>query len=241
MSSVEPIDSLSAIVLAGGFGTRLRSVVQDRPKVLASVNDRPFLAFIFDQLHDVGIRHVVLSVGYLADLVQETFGTYYRDIAIDYSRELQPLGTAGAIRHASALVQSQTVLVMNGDSYCRTDLLSFYALHLKSPFKASLVLTCVDDISRYGQVELAPDSSKIIRFSEKGAGQGSGLINAGIYLFERALLDSIPCERAVSVEQEMFPKWLEEGMQGAAIGNEFIDIGTPETYRIAEEFFRREL
>jgi D-glycero-alpha-D-manno-heptose 1-phosphate guanylyltransferase len=200
-----------------------------------------FIAFILDQLHDAGVRHVILSVGYLADLVQEAFGSSYREIALDYSRELQPLGTAGAIKHASDLVKSQTVLVLNGDSYCRTDLGSFYALHIHNSFKASLILTSVDDISRYGQVELASGSSKIIRFSEKGAGQGSGLINAGIYLLERSLLDSIPSERAVSVEQEMFPVWLEDGMQGVTIGNEFIDIGTPETYRIAEEFFRREL
>jgi D-glycero-alpha-D-manno-heptose 1-phosphate guanylyltransferase len=239
MSSVQGLSGLSAIVLAGGLGTRLRSVVQDRPKVLAAVNGRPFLSFILDQLHGYGIRHVVLSVGYLADLVVQSFGSSYRGIALDYCVETQPLGTGGAIRLACDQARSQTALVLNGDSYCRTDLNSFYQEHLHSSFGASLVLTRVEDISRFGQVELAADSPRIARFSEKGSGQGAGLINAGIYLLDAPLLAGIPRGRAVSIEQEMFPCWLNEGMQGVAIGREFIDIGTPATYGIAEEFFRR--
>ena len=230
------ISDISAIILAGGLGTRLRSVVSDRPKVMATINGRPFLSYLFDQIENAGVSHVVLSVGYLGNMIESQFGNNYHNLDIEYSRENHPLGTGGAIRLAFPLVRSEVVLVMNGDSYCHADLQSFYRSHGAGGTQASILLTQVEDIARYGQIEI--DSHNLVsRFSEKGASHGPGLINAGIYLINRFLLATIPQFQALSLERETFPEWISHGIQGIVLGEKFIDIGTPESYAEAEIFF----
>ena len=113
---------LAAVVLAGGMGTRLRSLVADLPKVLAPVAGRPFLTYLLDQIADAGIRHVVLSTGHLAEQFDSVIGNRYRDIQIVYAQEEQPLGTGGAIRFACSFTDADQLLVMNGDSYCGSNM-----------------------------------------------------------------------------------------------------------------------
>lgn len=229
------LEHTTAAILAGGLGTRLQKVVSDRPKVLAEVNGRPFLAYLLDRLAEVSLKRVVLCTGYMAELVQYIFGSSYREMELLYSREEMPLGTGGALRLALPFMTSDPILVMNGDSFCDADLALFDSKHYTAMAKASLVLTQVPDVSRYGAVE-ANESGLVTSFIEKGARQGSGLINAGIYLLKREIIASIPEGRNVSLEQDVFPKLIGTDLYGFLQGSRFIDIGVPDDYLAARHF-----
>lgn len=228
---------ITAVILAGGLGTRLREAVADRPKVLAEVNGRPFVTYLLDQLADAGVRRVVLCTGYMADLVDEALGTEYRGMELLYSREEAPLGTGGALRLALPLVASDPLLAMNGDSCCRADLSRLLDAHLAGGAAASLVLARVEDVGRYGAVAVSP-AGVITEFAEKGCRQGAGLINAGIYLIQRRVIEAITAGRAVSLEREIFPALAERHqLRGVVTPGSFIDIGIPSDYAAAAAFF----
>jgi NDP-sugar pyrophosphorylase family protein len=233
------LSDVTAIILAGGFGTRLLPVVSDRPKVMAHVCGRPFLAHLLEQLRQARVRKVVVCTGYMADQIERAFGNIYGAMEIKYSREDKPLGTGGAIAAAADLCESDVVLAINGDSYCAADLESFAADHFERDARASILLTHVNDSGRFGKVALAADG-RITRFDEKSENGGPGLINAGIYLIQRTLLEIVPRRRAISIEREIFPLLTGHGLYGHATLAPFIDIGTPESYATAENFFRRE-
>src|SRR5215831_6990757 len=224
----------TAVILVGGLGTRLRPVVADRPKVLALVHGRPFLAYVLDQLVVAGVQRVVLCTGYLGEQVQAVFGRQYGSLALVYAHEPAPLGTAGALRHALPLIDSDPVLVLNGDSYCDVNLTAFLAWHRARRSWGSLVLTHVQETGRYGHVQV-DDAGAVVSFAEKGSALlGSALttgwINAGIYLLSHALFNSIPTTEPVSIERELFPAWVGRGLYGYQGGGRFLDIGTPEAY-----------
>lgn len=247
---------VDAMILAGGLGTRLRSMVSDRPKVLAEVLGRPFLAYLLDQLAASGITRVILCIGYLGEQIREAFGDSYNTvhgvIQIIYSQETQLLGTGGALYLALPLVRSPRVLVMNGDSFCGADLESFSEFHCQKSAPVSMVLTQVADTTRYGKVELTPDR-RIAKFTEKGQNQGLGWINGGIYLIESSLLANIQSDRLnlteqnflgvesqnqpISLEAELFPQWIKQGVYGYYSQGKFLDIGTPESYPLAKALF----
>lgn len=225
-----------AMILVGGLGTRLRSVVSDAPKVLAGVSGRPFITYLFDQITAVGIKRVILCTGYMGDMVRDELGETYQSLKLDYSQETSPSGTAGALRLALPLLRSEVTLVMNGDSIYLADLEGFWQWHRNRRAKASLCLAHVRDTSRYGQVRINSDG-EVVRFDEKGASEGPGWINAGIYLMGRAFLQSIPPHQPVSLEKEVFPDWIGRGLYGYEDSGPFLDIGTPESYAQAEKFF----
>lgn len=227
---------LTAAILAGGFGTRLRAVVSDRPKVLAEIRGRPFLAYLLDQVAEAGIRQVVLCTGYLGEQVRGTFGDLYRDLHLFYSREPSPLGTAGALRLALPLLKSNTVLVLNGDSYCDLDLRAFWGWHCMHGGEGTLALVMAADSSRYGGIQV-DQKGRVINFHEKDGTKEPGWINAGIYLLSRSLLLTISSSGPVSLEREMFPAWIRRGMYGYRTDRSFLDIGTPETFSLAGQFF----
>lgn len=225
----------SAVILAGGLGSRLRPVVGDRPKVLAPVAGRRFLAYLLHQLADAGFEDVVLCTGYMGDQVQDAFGSRFRKLNLHYSLEQKPLGTAGALRQALSLILSETALVLNGDSYCQADLTEFLNWHHDKHAAASIVLTEVPDASRFGSVE-TDASDRIVRFGEKNS-SGSGWINAGIYAISRHLLARIPDGVVASLEWECFSEWIADGLFGYRCGGRFLDIGTPASFAEAQEFF----
>jgi len=229
------VSSVTAAILAGGLGTRLRSVVADRPKILAEIRGRPFLGYLLDQLADAGLRTVVLCTGHMGDKVQAVFGDSHRGVRLVYSQEPFPLGTGGAIRLAASRLASPTVLVLNGDSYCEADVGAFWSDHCAAGSRATLVLVRVEDASRFGQVEL-DETGRIVRFEEKGARTGAGWINAGMYLIDRQWVEAIPAGKAVSLEREVFPGWIDRGLRGWRTSGRFLDIGTPESYREADQF-----
>jgi D-glycero-alpha-D-manno-heptose 1-phosphate guanylyltransferase len=229
---------LAALVLAGGMGTRLRSVVADRPKVLAPVAGRPFLTYLLDQIVDAGIDRVVLSTGHLAEQFDSVIGDRYRDIQIVYAHEEQPLGTGGAIRFACGFSDADQLLVMNGDSYCDADLSSYIDWHVGGRHDVSLMLAKVNDTSRYGTVEIDA-GGRITAFIEKRPESSRGYINAGVYLLRRPMLDQFPTVPS-SIERDLFPVWLRERtLMGWVTDGEFIDIGIPSDYERSHEFMAR--
>jgi len=231
------LSGIPAVILAGGMGTRLRSVVVDRPKVMAEVNSRPFITYLLDQLAAAGIANVVLCTGYMADQVSTVLGDHYRGMRLRYSVESSPLGTGGAIRLAMPLFSSFPILVLNGDSYFDLDLLSFASQHRDAVAKGSLALATVVDVSRYGAVEIASDNT-ITKFDEKGNRHGAGLINAGVYLLEQASVEAMPSDSTVSIERELFPALIGHGLYGFAQPGKFLDIGVPTDYQAAAAFFK---
>jgi NDP-sugar pyrophosphorylase family protein len=235
----QSLNQLTAIILAGGLGTRLRSVVADRPKVLAEVLGRPFLSYLLDQVEAAGVKQVVLCTGHLGEQVEEAFGKYYGSLRLIYSQEKEQLGTAGALQHALPLFDSEWALGLNGDSYCDANLADFWQASRSNGAAGSILLVEMPDTERYGRVNLSSER-RVESFDEKGI-RGPGLINAGIYLLNRQLLQSIPTGRAVSIEREMFPMWVRDGIYGHQNRARFLDIGTPESYSIAERFFASRL
>ena len=227
---------VTATILAGGLGTRLRPVMADRPKVLADVLGRPFLTFLLDHLQAAGVRRVVLCTGYKGEQVQAAFGDSYGSLCLAYSHESSPLGTGGALRAALPLFEADSILVMNGDSFCETDLRVFWNWHCAREADATLLLTKVSDTTRYGRV-VVDAHDHILRFDEKAPGTGPGWINAGIYLISRTLVQTIPRSRAVSLERETFPAWIGQGFCAYPSEGRFLDIGTPEAYAAADLFF----
>jgi NDP-sugar pyrophosphorylase family protein len=234
---LDALNNVDAVILAGGKGTRLRSVVNDRPKVLAEVCGRPFLAHLLDRLVEARVRSAVLATGYMAAAVQAAFGASYRDLPLVYCDEGEPRGTGGALRNAVQHVGSDAVLVLNGDSICRANLHTFFQFFEENQAKAAVVLVRAADVRRFGQIHAAPDG-QVLGFSEKGDAEGPGWINAGIYLFRRELLEAIPDERPVSLERDVFPALVGQGFVAYRQQSPFLDIGTPESYRGAERFFR---
>jgi NDP-sugar pyrophosphorylase family protein len=226
----------TAAILAGGLGTRLRTVVADRPKVMAEIHGRPFLSYLLDQLLSAGFRSAILCTGYLGEQIAHVFGTRYRDLQLSYSLESRPLGTAGALRLALPQLVSNPVLVMNGDSYCHANLRAFGQWYRERTDQAAILLTQVTDSRRYGSVKLADDGS-VIEFGEKLAEQRSNWINAGIYLLNPAMISSIAVDRSVSLEYDVFPGLVGQGLSGYRSDGQFLDIGTPDDFEKAREFF----
>ncbi len=230
---------VTAIILAGGLGSRLRSVVADRPKVLAPVAGRPFLTYLLDQLQRIGVRRAVLSTGHLAEQFADAIGNEYRGMAIEYAEEQEPLGTGGAIKFAGRLVDAPHALVMNGDSYFDADLAAYLEWHLAGGQDASLLLVEVPDASRFGTVQLQADGAHVAAFLEKEPEQAPGRINAGVYVLRRDMLGKIP-DGPCSIERDVFPNWLDRfDVRGWATDGEFIDIGIPDEYRRSHDFMTR--
>lgn len=228
------IADTSVAILAGGLGTRLRTVVADRPKVLAEVNGRPFLGLLLEFLEAFGVKNVVLCTGYKAEEVERTFGKAFGGLSITYSKELTPMGTGGALRQALPYLVSNRVLVLNGDSFCDADLIAMEEAHLSRNARATLALTWVDDTRRFGCVRLK-SNDQIAVFSEKENAFGPGWINAGIYLLERDLIEVLPPNNFLSLEREVFPTWIHQDLFGFRTNGRFFDIGTPESYALANQ------
>ena len=216
----------TAVILAGGLGTRLRSVVQDRQKVMANVAGRPFLTYVLDQIVNAGIKQVVVCTGYLADSISGVLRDEYKGLSLVYSQETIPLGTAGALRQSLALVHEFPVLVFNGDSYIPIDLDRFVQFHYAHQSAITLALARKTCSGAFGLVELG-DGGMVQRFSEKVSSGKSEWVNAGMYIVEKQVIESIPESGAISLEREVFPKWVGQGLYGYAQQRELFDIGTP--------------
>ena len=226
---------IEAIVLVGGFGTRLRPVVDDRPKPLATVAGRPFLEWVLLDLARQGVRTVVLAAGYGAEQVRAAIGDGARyGVEVRYSVEEQPLGTGGAVRLALDHTSAADVLVVNGDSYCDYDLPVLWEKHRSAGARITLWVTDTDDPARFGSVEVAA-GGEVAAIREKDSAASSRTINAGVYLFQRAVLAELRPSQRVALETEVFPRWVGRGLYAVRGRSPLIDIGTPESYASATE------
>jgi len=243
-----PLQSCPALVLAGGLGTRLRTVYRNGPKCMAPVGGRPFLEYLLCWLRASGIRDLVMCVGYKSSQIQRWLGDgSAKGFRVRYSVEEELCGTAGALRLAAKMVGAPTCVVLNGDSFLELDLEEIYRFHLSNQALATIALAMVEDAERYGSVQFNRDG-KIAAFMEKsqeGAMQASGsrssqFINGGVYLLQRQLLDSIPFGQGVSLEKKIFPELVEGGLYGFPAPGFFIDIGVPADFIKAQvELVRR--
>ena len=223
-----------AIILAGGFGTRLQGVVKDLPKPMAPVNGRPFLTYILDYLIDYEYEKVVLSVGYLHEKIVDYFGRNYKTLEIDYAVEEEPLGTGGGILFAMSKCSTDNVLVINGDTMFKVDLTAFGRFHQEKKGLLSIVLREVEDVSRYGSVSV-DDNGIITLFAEKQASSGKGFINGGVYLINKKLFEKYPQRQKFSFEKDLMTRfYTKEPFYAMLSDGYFIDIGIPEDYARAQ-------
>jgi len=191
---------------------------------------------LLDQLAAAGVRHVILCTGYRGEQVQAALGNSYDGLRLEYSQETSPRGTAGALKLALDLLRSDPVLVLNGDSFFDLDLRALYAWHHDQHARATLALAHARDAGRYGRVDV-DEAGRVQEFREKDEHAGPGWINAGMYLIARELLETIPASGSVSLERECFSGWIGRGLYGYRTESRFLDIGTPESYLMAEQFF----
>ncbi len=225
-----------AIILAGGFGTRLQSVVANIPKPMALVNSKPFLSYILDFCAAQGIKKVILAVGYKHKVIQDYCKTRYKDIEIDYSIEESPLGTGGGIKKALQKCNSKNVLILNGDSFLRFSLDEMNSAHKSAKSKFTMALKPMKNYDRYGTVEIDKEN-KLIAFKEKEATK-QGLINAGVYLINRAAFNQLAFADIFSFETEFLIAYIQKWkFNGFISDGMFIDIGIPEDYEKAQKLF----
>ena len=221
---------MQAILLAGGLGTRLRSVVADRPKPMALIEGKPFMEYVVRQLSRQGIGEIVFAVGYKGSMVEE----YFQDgkklgLKVSYAYEKELLGTAGAIKNAGKQISEDWFYVLNADTFYQMEYQRLWAAKEEKNLDFALVLRRVEDVSRYGRATL--HQGMLTGFNEKTEEALPGTINGGVYLMNRRLLSEIP-EGKVSLETEMIPLWMKAGRRLGGVVNEgyFIDIGVPEDY-----------
>jgi len=225
-----------AVILAGGFGTRLSHVVSNVPKPMAPVYGKPFLCYLLDRLDQAGVTHAVLATGYKHECIASYFGEQYKSIHISYSQETEPLFTGGAIRLAATSLSEESFLVVNGDTLFDIDLSSFCDFHEKHRAPVSIALRQVANTDRYGAVET--DGDIITCFREKESSSGAGVINGGIYAIQREWLLSQELPKKFSFEKEVLqPLAPERILRGMVFRDYFIDIGVPDDYFRAQREF----
>ena len=226
-----PMAEIPVLVLVGGKGTRLASVVSDVPKPMAPIDGKPFLDFVLSYLKEFGFQKMILLTGHKSEVIREYFSDGKRlGLDISYSHEDQPLGTGGALRKAILPRTESHYLILNGDTFYNINYQKFISL-CNSP--VNMALHRVSSPERYGTVRLDSEQ-KVTAFLEKNSALRVGDINAGIYLINRDIVFDIP-EGFVSLESDVFPKLVEKRqVRGIAMTGEFIDIGIPEDYMRAK-------
>ncbi len=229
------IAKTDAVVLCGGQGKRLRSIVTDIPKIMADINGRPFFDILIGWLRSQGIRRIILCVGYKADIIRRYCESNDFDIFIEFSYEDEPLGTGGALKKAKDFILSNPFFCMNGDSISSFSLKELLEFHLGNYADASIVVSQNDNRSDFGSISL-DEKNRITGFLEKSP--QFGYLNAGFYCFNKEIFSFMPSSHKFSLEYDFFPSILSRRVYGFKIGREFYDIGTPERYLKAAERLR---
>lgn len=234
------LTDIDVVILCGGKGKRLRSILSNKPKALADINGVPFAELLIDFLSFYGFRRFIFCIGYKGNQIKE----YFKKKAnigkeIIFSTEKMPLGTAGAVKNARRLIKSNPFLVVNGDTICSLNYKKFIDLHLSRQAELSVVLNKSDPNKDCGTVTL--DSlNRMVKFQEKKDSRGRcAFINAGIYLMDRAVLSKIPSGKNFSLEYELMPRLVNGKYYGFVTGGEFIDIGTPDNYQKAKKVLKK--
>ncbi len=233
---LDSLGKIDVLILVGGKGTRLHSVVKDRPKPMADINGRPFLDKLIEYVSCFGHDRFILCAGHMAEYLKK----YYQDMNLPHeivlSIEKVPLGTGGAVKNAEKLIQTDIFLVMNGDSFCPVDLTDFKTFHCRKKAQISMAVAKFEDVRDYGLINL-DDSQQIVSFEEKKHNSEKGYINAGVYLFSKSILAEIPRNIKYSLEEDFFPSMLGKKFFAYLIAGEVVDIGAPERYNFAKKYF----
>ncbi|MFV0448237.1 MAG: nucleotidyltransferase family protein [Vibrio sp.] len=236
---IEP-NQVTAIILCGGLGTRLRAVTNDQlPKSMLDVAGRPFLEYLLDYLIVQDINKVILAVSYRKEIIMDHFGQRYRELAVSYSIEDKPLGTGGAIKQAlieNDATESSFFLILNGDTYFEYRLDSMLLEFYNKQAELIMALKRMDDTGRYGRVTV-DNKNKIVTFEEKQLGH-AGYINAGIYLVKKQIKETFPQLNTFSFEKDYLEKQVNKGLNAFAshVDTYFIDIGIPQDYYQANHY-----
>jgi len=235
------LQNIDVVILCGGLGKRLQSVIHNQPKVLAKIWDTTFLDILLNKISTYGFKNIILCTGHLKENIKKYVEYYYNntnDYNIKFSEEETPLGTGGAIKNAKLLINSDNFIVMNGDSICDIDFNEFYKFHINNNAIISIILSNkTQDYSEYGNV-IIDESCKITNFNEKRSSLSNvSLTNAGLYLMRREIFYRMPKKETFSLEYDLFPKL--ENFYGFVTDNEVIDIGTPERYEKAIDILNK--
>lgn len=227
---------MDVAILCGGFGKRLRGIVNDRPKPMAEINGYPFLDILIDYVAGYGFQRFILCTGHKSQFIKQ----YYKDnsggLTIQVSEEKKELGTGGAIKNAASFIQSEIFLVLNGDSFCQINLQDFLSFHARKKAVVSIALTTTNRPSDYGSVSLN-ENQKIISFNEKASTHETALVNTGIYIFDKKVFKYMPSEKSFSLEKDLFPGILDKEAYGYITNERLFDIGTPERLELARQHF----
>lgn len=219
---------MEAIILAGGFGTRLSGVVSNVPKPMAPINGKPFLEYLINYLSKYNVEKIILSVGYKYEVIKDYFGSNFNDIEIVYSIEDTPLGTGGAVKLATEYITKDSFLLINGDTFFDIDLNKFQDEFLRKNSDVMLALKHMINFDRYGTVE-CDVYGKVIAFKEKTQ-MDSGNINGGAYLFKTSFFLNLKEAGKFSLEQHLEDNFKTLNISGSVYDSYFKDIGIPEDY-----------
>lgn len=215
------------IILCGGLGTRLQSVVPDRPKAMAEIHGRPFVSLIVEHFMRHGARRFIFSTGHRGEMIEEWFGRHRGSYETRFVRDPAPLGTGGALAHALAAVRSSPFMVLNGDSLCEIDPARLLRFHVLKRARATVAVTHQKERHDTGAVLLGEDD-RVLSMIEKPPARGTGYDNAGIYVFDRAVESLFPAESPWSLERDLLPKLPTRGFYGFVTASTLYDIGTPD-------------
>ena len=219
---------MEAIILAGGLGTWLRAVIQNLPKPMAPVREKPFLEYLLHWLTGYGIKKIIMSVGYKSELISSYFGTTFQKVPVLYSVEKEPLGTGGGVLKALENIEDNDFLVLNGDTYFPVNLEEFRAGHVAMEGDITVALKEMSDFKRYGAVDL-DDKRNIVGFQEKEF-RRNGLINGGLYFMKKDFIKGLDLPGRFSLENDLLRKYTNGNVKGMIFSSPFIDIGIPEDY-----------
>jgi len=226
-----------AVILAGGMGSRLKTVVNDRPKPMALINNKPFLYYLLSNLKKEGFQHIILAVGFKHEIISDFFGNSFKEMDISYAIEEKPLGTGGGILNALKYAHEKRTFILNGDTYFPVPFKEMEKLADKKVSDLVIALRKLNDVSRYGTISV--DSQKrVVEFIEKTNNKEPGLINGGIYLIENSSFLALPFPEKFSFEEDfLMAKFNEKQFFGIPFNSYFLDIGIPESYQQAQTDF----
>jgi len=222
-----------AIILAGGKGTRLQTVINDLPKPMALIAEKPFITYLLDFLIKNEVEKAILSVGYMYSTIIENLGDNYKGLKIEYAVEPKPLGTGGGIVFASQFLDNNNFFLLNGDSFFNINLQLFDDFHRFNKTDFSIAIKPMKNFDRYGTVVV--ENNRILRFNEKKYCE-YGLINAGIYLMDKCKIKALNFTEVFSFEKDFLEVYINKFVFSAYIDDQyFIDIGVPKDYQLAQK------
>ena len=231
------LENTDVVILAGGLGKRLKDVTGGGQKVLVKIDGKPFIEILIDYIAAQGGKRFILCTGHGAQEVEEHFKKNRPDLNVVFSIEQEPLGTGGAIKQGAGLVKTENFLAMNGDCFCVIDYNKFIAAHHARQANASIAITRMEDARDYGTIEFNANH-EIQAFKEKRPEAVAAYINTGTYCFKREVFSLVNTAQKFSIEYDFFPHLVGKKFFTHEVGNQFIDIGTPDRYAWAQEHLK---